>query len=337
MLQQPCIRGGEDYAEKAALLVESYVLSNVFSGSVLVAVDGQAVLRRSFGLANREWNIPNTPDTKFRIGSLTKQFTAAAILQLAERGTIGLNTSISEYYTDAPEVWQGVSIRHLLTHMSGIPSYTEVPRFFVKEGKIDRTPQEIILITQNEPLQFEPGTRFIYSNTGYILLGYVIEKVTGHTYGEYLQRHVLHPLGMHDTGFDNSTTIIPRRAAGYRYFGGRWRNAAYLAMSLPFSAGSLYSSIDDLLVWDRALSSEKLLSASSLQAMFADYGHSYGFGWRFQQQCGHRLHRHGGNIQGFRANLDRYPDAKLTIIVLSNIQDTPADKIAEDLAAIWLL
>ena len=327
-------RGEQNYADKASNLVESYVRSDLFSGSVLVAHDGQPLFRKSFGLADREWDIPNTPDTRFRIGSVTKQFTAAAILQLAERGKLKLDDPISEYYSDAPSAWQKITIRHLLTHASGIPSYTALPDFADKLSKFDRTPQEIIQLTQGLPLEFEPGTAFAYDNTGYILLGYVIEKVSGQSYDQYLRDNVFSPLGMKDTGYDRNATIIPRRASGYRYSDGHWDNAQYLAMSMPFAAGALYSTVDDLLVWEQALSSGKVLSTASLQAMFTDYGHAYGFGWVLSKQFDRRFQTHGGGIKGFRANVDRYPDDKLTIIVLSNIETAPVDKIGRELAAL---
>jgi D-alanyl-D-alanine carboxypeptidase len=323
-------------AGKAAACVECYVRSELFSGSVLVADSGQVLFRSAFGLANRELDIPNAHETKFRIGSITKQFTAAAILQLVERGKLKLDEPVSTYYPHAPAAWQGITIRHLLTHTSGIPSYTDPPDFAVRVSKLDLTPKEIIQLTQNEPLQFEPGTQFDYNNTGYVLLGHVIESVTGQSYSQYLQHNVFRPLTMHATGYDDSVTILSLRASGYRISGGHWENASYIAMSLPFASGSLYSTIDDLLLWDRALSGGKILSISSVQAMFADYGHGYGFGWFVGEGHGHRLQRHGGGINGFRSTIDRYPDDGLTIIVLSNLETAPVDKIARDLAALYL-
>ncbi|HEY2532836.1 MAG TPA: serine hydrolase [Xanthobacteraceae bacterium] len=319
------------YGETAAALIENYVQSDLFSGSVLVAREGRPLLRKSFGLANREWNIPNAPETKFRIGSVTKQFTATAILQLAEAGKLKLDGPISRYYTSAPTCWQSVTLHHLLTHTSGIPSYTELPDFTTKLSKVDRTPQEIIALTQDEPLMFEPGTQFAYDNTGYILLGYVVEEVSGQTYSQYLAEHVFEPLGMRDTGYDDSATVLPHRACGYRA-GDHWSNAPYIAMSLPFAAGGLYSTIDDLLVWEQALSGGKVLGPGTLQAMFTDYGHQYGFGWGVRKQLERRLGTHGGGINGFRSTLDRYPDDKLTVIVLANVEAAPADKIARELA-----
>jgi D-alanyl-D-alanine carboxypeptidase len=333
MAYQPA-RSEQSYADQANSLVESYARWNLFSGSVLVAHDGHPVFRKAFGPANREWDIPNAPDTKFRIASVTKQFTAAAVLRLVERGALKLDDPISQYYPGAPASWQMITIRHLLTHTSGIPSYTALPDFPAKISRIDLSPQEIVKLTQDQPLEFEPGTAYAYGNTGYILLGYVIEKVSGLSYAQYLQDNIFSALGMNDTGYDLNAVVLSRRASGYSYSDTGWTNASYLAMSLPFAAGSLYSTVEDLLVWERALSDGKVLNVGSLQAMFTDYGHAYGFGWHIGRQFGRRLQTHAGGINGFRSNIDLYPDDKLVIIILSNIENAPVEKIGHELAAL---
>jgi D-alanyl-D-alanine carboxypeptidase len=333
MTSQP-VRSEQSYADQANSLIESYARSDLFSGSVLVAQDGHPVFRKAFGPANREWDIPNATDTKFRIGSITKQFTAAAVLQLVERGKLKLDDPISQYYPDAPASWQRITIRHLLTHTSGIPSYTALPDYPAKISMIDLSPQEIIKLTQDQPLEFEPGTAFAYDNTGYILLGYVIEKVSGLGYAQYLQENVFSALGMNDTGYDFNEVILSRRVSGYSCSDGRWNNASYLAMSLPYAAGSLYSTVEDLLVWERALSDGKVLNVGSCEDMFTDYGHAYGFGWAITHQFGHRLQTHAGGVNGFRSNVDVYPDDRLVIIILSNIENAPVGKIGRELAAL---
>src|SRR5579863_839059 len=202
-------------AAKSEALIEPIVQADQFSGTVLVAKNGVPVFRKACGLANREWGIPNTPDTKFRIGSNTKQFTATAILQLAEAGKLSVDDPVSKYYSDGPATWKGITIKHLLTHTSGIPSYTAIPHFFSGDARLDRTPEEIIKLTQDKPLEFEPGSKFSYDNSGYIILGYIIEKISGEHYADYVQHHVFDPLGMKSTGYDVSETIIPKRASGY--------------------------------------------------------------------------------------------------------------------------
>jgi D-alanyl-D-alanine carboxypeptidase len=329
------------FAEQAALRLASYAEYGLFSGSIIVAKGGQVLLRESFGLANHEWDIPNTPQTRFRLGSITKQFTAAAILQLQEAGLLNIDDPVSEYYEEAPPEWQAITIRHLLTHTSGIPSYTAIPDFFRDLSRVDRTPQEIIELTQGEPLNFVPGTEFEYDNSGYVLLGYIIEKVSGQSYSEYLLDHVFGPLGMHASGYDNTEAILQQRASGYRQRRNRQRlnreveNARYLAMSLPHAAGGLYSTVEDLLIWDQALYAGGVVEPASMEAMFTDYGHGYGFGWLVNEKYGGPIQSHGGGINGFRTAILRFPEEKLTVIVLANLGFAPSDEIAMGLAGLY--
>jgi len=323
-------------ANRAKALVDLIVEADQFSGAVLVAKNGVPVFRQAFGLANREWNVPNSPTTKFRIGSITKGFTATAVLQLAEARRLSIDDPVSKYYSEAPPAWNSITIRHLLTHTSGIPSYTGIPHFFDGEIRLDRTPEQIIKLTQDAPLEFEPGSKFSYDNTGYIILGYIIEKVSGERYADYVQHHIFDPLGMKSSGYDVSETITPNRAAGYSRDKTTFTNAPYLSMTEPFSAGSLYSTVDDLLIWDQALYAAKPLSPSSMQAMFTDYGHGYGFGWFIDNQFGHQHIFHDGGINGFVSRFDRYPMDKLSVVVLSNDGAAPVGRIADDLAAIYL-
>jgi CubicO group peptidase (beta-lactamase class C family) len=325
-----------DLAAKSEALIQPLVKADQFSGTVLVARNGVPVFRRAFGLANREWNIPNVPETKFRVGSITKQFTATAILQLAEAGKLSIDEPVSKYYTDAPQAWSGITIKHLLTHTSGIPSYTDTPHFFDQDARRDRTPEEIIKLTADKPLAFALGSRFAYDNSGYVILGYIIEKVSGERYADYVQRHIFDSLGMKASGYDVSEAIIPNRAAGYSRDKGKFTNTPYLSMTEPFSAGSLYSTVDDLLTWDQALYAGKPLRPNSLQAMFTDYGHSYGFGWFTDNQFGHQHIWHGGGINGFVSRFDRYPQDKLTIVVFSNEDTANVTRITDGLVAIYL-
>ncbi len=321
---------------KSEALIEPIVTADQFSGTVLVAKNGIPVFRKAFGLANREWDIPNTPDTKFRIGSNTKQFTATAILQLAEAGKLSIDDPVSKYYSGAPITWNAITIRHLLTHTSGIPSYTAIPKFFSGDARLDRTPEEIIKLTQDKPLEFEPGSKFSYDNSGYIILGYIVEKASGEHYADYVQHHIFDPLGMKSTGYDVSETIIPKRASGYDWNKTKFINTPYLSMSEPYSAGSLYSTVDDMLNWDQALYATKPLNQSSLQEMFTDHGHGYGFGWFIDNQFGHPHIWHSGGINGFVSKFDRYPSDKLTVVVFSNESNAPVNRIANGLAAIYL-
>jgi CubicO group peptidase (beta-lactamase class C family) len=324
-----------DYARGADGVIKAYVGPDVFSGAVLVAKDGKPVFRRAYGLADREWNVANTPETRFRLGSITKQFTATAILQLAEQGKLSVDDPISKYYPAAPAAWAPITLKHLLTHTSGIPSYTAIPGFFAQLARLDKTPDEIIALTRDKPLDFPPGSKYAYDNTGYVLLGYVVEKVSGQPYAAYLQDHIFTPLGMKDTGYDVSDTILPRRASGYSVAGGKARNAAFLSMSLPYAAGSLYSTVDDLLIWDQALHAGKAIKPASVAAMFTDYGFNYGFGQGLGPQNGHMTWGHGGGINGFATQLNRLPNDGLTVIVLGNIEQAPSGRIAQKLADLY--
>jgi len=253
-------------------------------------------------------------------------------MQLTEHGRLKLDDPVSKYYSEAPAIWEKITLRHLLNHTSGIPSYTGLPNFPGKLCKVDRTPRETIQLTQNEPLQFELGSQFAYNNTGYVLLGYAIEMAAGQSFAEYLREHIFEPLGMRNTGYDDSATVLLHRASGYRTFNGFWENAPYIAMSLPHAAGGLYSTTGDLLLWDRALTGGKVLNPQSMETMFTDCGHGYGLGWTIEQQYNRRLEKHNGSINGFHATFERYPDEGLTIVVLLNIENSPTDLIARELA-----
>jgi CubicO group peptidase (beta-lactamase class C family) len=317
-------------------IIQPYVDDHLFSGTVLIAKDGRPVFVQGFGAANLEHGVPDDRETKFRIGSVTKEFTATAILQLAEAGELMIDDPVSKYYSDAPKTWEKITIRHLLTHTSGIPSYTDIPDFFVKEARIARTPEEIIKLTRDKPLQFEPGSKYAYDNSGYVLLGYIIERVSGESYADYLQKHIFDPLGMKNSGYDSSDKIIPHRAEGYQSNKGEFVNAPFIDMSLPYAAGSLYSTVDDLLIWDQALYAGKPLSPASMQQMFTDYGNKIGFGWVIDDKYGHRHIWANGAINGFRSILSRYPDDKLTAIVLANVLPAPVEKMESDLAGLYL-
>ncbi len=322
------------YAERAAALVQSYVDTDRFSGAVLVALDGKPIFRQGFGFANREWGIPNTPETKFRTGSVGKQFAAASVLQLAERGKLGLDDPISKHYAASPPAWSKITLRHLLSMRSGIPNFTKIPDFFVNPSKTEHTPEQVIALTRDEPLRFEPGTQYEYSNSGYILIGSVIEKVTGGSYGRYLQENIFRPLGMFGSGYEDNETVIPNRASGYRIDRGQWKTAAYISMSVVFAAGATFTTVDDLLRWEQALGRDDFLGADSRRAMFTDYGGGYGLAWGISNWFGNPVQMHSGSINGFHTTLCRYPDDKLTVIVLANLEYASSLWIANELASL---
>jgi CubicO group peptidase (beta-lactamase class C family) len=319
-----------DYARQLDAVAQTYAKADRFAGVVLVARDGKPIFRKAYGLANREWDIAATPETRYRLGSITKQFTAAAILQLAEQGKLSLDDPISKYYAAAPPAWAPITLKHLLTHTSGIPSYTALPTWFAQLSRDEKSPEQIIELTRDKPLEFKPGEKFAYNNTGYVLLGYVIEKVSGQAYRNYLKANIFEPLGMKDSGYDISAEILPRRAAGYELMGGKITNTPYLAMSQPYAAGSLYSTVDDLLKWDLALRGGKVIGPASVKAMFTDYGFKYGYGQFIETRDGRPYWSHGGGINGFITSFGRYPDDGVTIVVLSNLTRSDMARVAFD-------
>src|SRR5438105_4513018 len=195
-------------------IIDSYVVPKRFMGSVLVAQQGKVLLSKGYGSANLEWEIPNSPTTKFRLGSITKQFTAASILLLEERGKLSITDPVKKYLPDAPAVWGKVTIFHLLTHTSGVPSFTSFPDY-AKLEPFAATPEQLVARFRDKPLDFEPGEKFSYSNSGYVLLGYLIEKISGMSYEKFVRENIFTPLGMKDSGYDSNSAVIPRRASGY--------------------------------------------------------------------------------------------------------------------------
>jgi CubicO group peptidase (beta-lactamase class C family) len=332
-------------AEKAAKIDEVLTAANknrLFNGTVLVAENGKVIYKKGFGKANMEWNIPNTPDTRFRLGSITKQFTATLILQLVEQGKIKLDGKITDYLPDyRKDVGEKVSIHQLLNHTSGIPSYTSMPNF---ETEASRNPYKVADFVKkyaSGELEFEPGSKFSYNNSGYFLLGAIIEKVTGQTYEQVLKDKILDPLGMKNTGYDHHGTILEKRASGYEKTGDGYRNASYLDMSLPYAAGSLYSTVEDLYLWDQALYTDRVLSAQSKDLMYKPHLDDYAYGWQIAKaKLGTGTEtaaaiKHGGGINGFNTMIVRYPAQKNLIVLLDNTsQGRNLDQVERELTNI---
>lgn len=325
--------------EKIDQLVMKYNEYGQFNGAVLVSQEGKVIYKKGIGLANREWNIPNTADTKFRLGSITKQFTAAIILLLAEKGKLKLDQKITDIIKDYPaKTGDRITIHHLLTHTSGIPNYTDFPGF-IADGSVRKfySTQELLNLFKDKDLEFEPGNKFNYSNSGYLLLGAIIEKVTGDSYENVLQNYILNPLDMKDSGFDHFETVISKRASGYDRSPLGFRNSPFMDMSVPFSAGSMYSTVEDLYKWDQALYSDKLLSEESKSKMFTGYIPAFGrgfyaYGWgigklpRNNSGDSTNMISHGGGIFGFNTMIIRIPETKSLIVLLNN---TPGANLTE--------
>ncbi len=325
-----------DTATKLAEYMNAQLQVNKFSGSVLVAREGKVLFANGYGMANLEHKIPNTTATKFRLGSITKQFTAAAILQLQEKKKLNVEDPVCKFVDKCPKAWAPITIHHLLTHSSGIPNFTSFPDY-QKTMMLSSPPEKTLERFLEKPLDFTPGERFSYSNSGYVLLGLIIEKVAGQPYDKYLRENIFNPLGMHDTGYDWSETVIPARASGYeRRPGSTFANATFLDMTIPHAAGALYSTVEDFVKWEQALWSEKVLTKASLDAMFKPFRGTYAYGWNVRESAGRKVISHGGGIDGFNTQFMRYPDDKLIVVAFSNVQGTAVGRVAQDLAAIVL-
>ena len=332
-------------ADEMTAYLQACLANRYFMGSVLVARAGEVLLSAGYGMANLEHDVPNTPQTKFRIGSITKQFTATAILQLQEQGLLEVHDSISTYLPDYPNGEQ-ITVHHLLNHTSGIPNYTELDNF-EQTTKIKVTLDDLIARFSGEPLEFTPGERYRYTNSGYVVLTKIIETVSSHSYADYLQHQILEPLKMVDSGYDRQEVILPHRASGYIFSGEAYQNADFVDMSWPSGAGGMYSTIEDLYKWEQGLYTDTVLSASSREMMFTPKvvvraeedgkGYYHGYGGIICTHYERKLLYHGGGIDGFSTRIARYPDERISIIVLTNIDAasaTPVVPIANDLAAI---
>src|SRR5262245_7493941 len=276
-------------------VVQSYVDSKQFMGSVLVARGGDVLFSKGYGSANIEWNIPNTPAAKFRLGSITKQFTAALILLLEQQGKLKVDDPVKKYLPDAPAAWDKITISHLLTHTSGIPSFTGFPDYASLEP-FATTPEKLVARFRDKALEFQPGEKWNYSNSGYVLLGYLIERISGESYAQFLQKSIFTPLGMRDSGYDSNTAIIEHRASGYAAGPNGLVHAGFIDMSIPFSAGALYSTTEDLLKWEQGLFGGKVISPESLQKMTTPFKNDYAFGLQVHNVDGRKLIDHGGGI-----------------------------------------
>ena len=321
--------------ERLAEQAQAYLEAGRFQGTVLVARDGKPVLSRGFGQAVKEWAIEATPDTKFRLGSITKQFTAMAVLILEEQGKLATGDPIRKLIPEAPEAWAGVTIHHLLTHSSGIPSFTGLPDY-KKTNTLPAPPAETMKRVAGMPLEFEPGAEFKYSNTGYTLLGLIIERASGQDYASFMEKSVLGPLGMKDTGYQDQKTVLARMAAGYSRGPKDLQLAGHIDMTIPHAAGALYSTTLDLLKWDAALREGKLISATSYKKYFTAGKGDYAYGWNVRQQDGMEVQSHGGGIEGFATMIIRVPAEKLLVVALANLEQAQSGKLANELALLAL-
>jgi CubicO group peptidase (beta-lactamase class C family) len=322
--------------------VERYVRAELarqnIPGLSLAILRGDSVLlSRGYGYANVELRALASDSTIYQSGSVGKQFTAAAVVMLAEEGRLSLDDSITHYFPKPPRAWRGITIRHLLTHTSGIPDYADS----TLDLRRDYTEDQLVRLAAKMPLKFRPGERWSYSNTGYLLLGILIHRVTGTFYGEFLRDRIFTPAGMTTTRIISEADIVPNRSAGYRLEDGKLQNQEWVSPSLNTTAdGSLYFSVRDLSRWAIALNHKRVPSQAGLDSSWTpvrlnDGGtYPYGFGWGIEQQRGFRRIGHRGSWQGFRTSIERYPDFNLTVVVLSNLAEAEPESIAQGIAGI---
>jgi CubicO group peptidase (beta-lactamase class C family) len=315
----------------------------MFNGAVLIAHNGQVVLRKGYGLADHDQQIPNTPTTRFRLASLTKQFTAMAILMLQEQRKLHVEDAVCQYIQDCPASWQTMTIQHLLTHTAGVYDF----RDFTYTGQTPPAPStsaQLIERIKEQPLKFAPGEDFNYTNGGFMVAGYIVEQVSGQSYEQFLQEHIFDPVGMENTGYAHAASSL---AIGYR---NATTHENPVDGSLPFAAAGLYSTVEDLYLYTQALETEKLLSQPSLDAFFgrhvrtgADNGGFssgyepptyYAYGWGVATFHGHPVIGHDGWIEGYGGDVRRYPDDQITTILLMNQSEPWAALIGDQIAEV---
>lgn len=288
----------------------------------LVVKSGEPIYRKAFGLSNLELGVPMIPENVFEIGSMTKQFTAVAVLLLEEQGKLRLDDPITKFIPDYPTNGKIITVHHLLTHTSGIKSFTSMKSLRAIERQ-DLSPKELLDFFKNEPIDFEPGAEFKYNNSGYVILGYLIELVSGQSYADFVQEQIFQKLGMNASQYASHSQVIPNRAYGYHQKDD-YVNKNYVSLSLPYASGSLMSTVDDLLIWNEALKRNRLLKPETKAKLFTNYSlnngekTNYGYGWHIASIVENPSYEHGGSIFGFKSMAVYLPDQDIYVVGLSN-------------------
>jgi CubicO group peptidase (beta-lactamase class C family) len=330
---------GATRADKVDDLLKAEMEKQQIPGLALMVIkDGKPIKTECYGIANLEWNAPVTTDTVFEIGSMTKQFTAACILMLAEDGKLSLDDKISRHLEKTPPAWSDITIRHLLTHTSGIKNYTVLDGFELSKHL---TQAQFIEKIGSYPLDFQPGASWSYCNSGYNLLGFIIENTSGKNYWDFLRERIFKPLQMTNTTRRLPSIIVPHRAAGYELKNHAHINRDYDLTDL-FSAGAIISTITDIARWNAALGGETVLKASSKEQWWTPVKlndgqtKNYGFGWFLDPLDGHKDIGHGGSTSGFSSTIQRFPDDKLSVLILTNTdKEGTATRLAKEIAQLY--
>jgi D-alanyl-D-alanine carboxypeptidase len=327
-------------ADKVDDYLKSEMADHRIPGVALIVIrDGHQIKNATYGLANLELNVPVKPATVFEIGSITKQFTAAGILMLVQEGKLSVDDKISRHLKGPPESWANITVRHLLTHTSGIKSYTGLDGFALTKHL---TQAQFITAIGAQPLEFQPGASWKYCNTGFNVLGFIIENISGKNYWDYMRERIFKPLGMNQTTDRLPGAIIPNRAAGYEQTNHLFINRDY-DLTDVFSAGAIASTTEDLAKWNAALDGATLLSAAAKEQMWTPAKLNdgkptkYGFAWFLDSVEGHRNIGHGGSTSGFSASLQRFPDDHLAVIILTNTDEQIATTLARKIATFYFV
>jgi CubicO group peptidase (beta-lactamase class C family) len=318
--------------------VEAYMQAAVrnahFSGTILVARNGVPVVHRAYGMANVELHTPNSTATVYDLASVSKQFTATLIMQLKEQGKLDIANSICTWVERCPPAWRAITLRHLLTHTSGITNFSSLPNWDEELSHRTYSRSTLLALFRDLPLEFAPGTKYRYSNSGYFLLGMVIESVTKRAYGDVLRSNITEPLGMVHTSFNDNRLLVDHRATAYYSLGTSFINARQMSLSTLLGAGGIQSTTADLLRWDQALYTNQLLSPASRQEMFTPVLNGYGYGWQTGESLGRTRVDHSGSFRGFSTYIVRFLRDSLTVIVLSNSDRASGSGTGMDLARI---
>jgi CubicO group peptidase (beta-lactamase class C family) len=333
----------QDLASRIDAAIAPYFKAEAPGATVIVVKDGKTVLRRAYGMADTVKGVKMTPEMALRLGSVTKQFTSTAILMLVEEGKLSLEDDITKHLPDYPTRGRKITIEHLLTHTSGIASYTGKPDYIAKMSQ-DVTVAQMIDSFKNDPLDFEPGSQFRYNNSGYFLLGAIIEKISGQSYASFLEQRIFAPLGMKDSYYEGAGRSRAPVAAGHTRAAAGFGAARPISMSQPYAAGALVSTVDDLARWDAAVSSGKLLKPATWQRAFTSYRlpdgkpTNYGYGWEVGKVQGEAMNGHSGGVNGFTSHIMRFPAKGVYVAVLTNSDSGPANPgvVARKAAALAL-
>ena len=325
---------GQDKSEKLDELLKAYVNQSRFNGSVLVIKDGETLLDKGYGLSNVKENLLNKANTIFQVGSITKQFTAAIILKLQEDKKINIQDKLSKYFPGFPN-GDSITIEHLLTHTSGIYSYTNDRNFMSSKVSQPHTRQQMISLFKDKPLQFTPGTKWRYSNSGYLLLGYIIEDLTGLTYQQAVRQYIFNPLQMHNSGFDYTQLNNQQKATGYLQLVDEMNTPAPgIDSTISFASGSIYTTTADLYKFQQGMQSYAIISKSTLEKASTPFMNNYGYGFEIDSVAGKRIIGHSGSIHGFVSNLVWVPGENTVVILLNNATSPHLGKITQNIISL---